>query len=367
MNIGITGYEAICNLGYGIDEIYSKASFGDNSCFEIVDGRRIGCVHSDLPEIKKEVFNTRCNRMTLACLNLLRDKIDAVIEKYGKDNIAVVTATTNTGVDEYETSKLSEHFEIGNPAMFIKEHLGLNNFYTSVSTACSSGIKAFAIARELMNIADAVIVAGVDPIAKLPLYGFASLEVLTQKPTIPFSKNREGINIGEGAAVFILEKNQGIKVLGIGETTDVYHATCPDPSAKEAVRSVKTALDEAKCETVDYINLHGTGTVSNDLMEANAIYSVFKDSVYCSSTKPLTGHCLGASASVETALCCKLLELDNPILYPHIYDGIYDDALPKIKLVPKNTSKHIDTAMCTAFGFGGTNTAIILGRENYEL
>ncbi len=367
MDIGITGYEVICNLGCGIEEIYSKASSGDNSCFDIVDGRRIGCIHNCLPEIEKEIFNTRCNRMILACLNLMRDKIDSVIEKYGKDNIAVVTATTNTGVEEYETTQISEHFEIGNPAIFVKEYLGLNNFYTSVSTACSSGIKAFAIAREVMNIAGAVIVIGVDPIAKLPLYGFGSLDVLTSKPTIPFGKNREGINIGEGVAVFILEKNQGIKILGIGETTDVYHATCPDPSAKEAIRAVKIALEEAKCETVDYINLHGTGTVSNDLMEANAVYSVFKDNVYCSSTKPLTGHCLGASAAVETAFCCKLLESDNPILYPHIFDGIYDDTLPKIKLVPKHCSKHVNTALCTAFGFGGTNTAIILGRENDKL
>ncbi len=366
--MNITGYEAICNLGCGIDEIYNRAIESDNTCFDMENNWRIGRIKTVLPEIDEKIYNTRCNRLALKCLNLMQDKIEKLIKKYGKDNIAVITATTNTGVEEYKTSKISEHFEIGNPAMFIKNYLGLNNFYTSVSTACSSGIKAFSIAKEALKIADAVIIVGVDPIAKLPLYGFGSLEVLTSNPTIPFSKNRNGINIGEGAAAFILEKDTGIKVLGIGETTDVYHSTCPDPTAKEAIRAINIALKQAQCDTVDYINLHGTGTVSNDLMEANAIYSIFKDNTYCSSTKPLTGHCLGASAAIEIALCCKLLEIENPHLYPHIYDGIYDDTLPKIKLVPKNCSKQVKTVLCTAFGFGGTNTAIILGREtNYDL
>ena len=102
-------------------------------------------------------------------------------------------------------------------------------------------------------------------------------------------------------------------------------------------------------------------------MEANAIYSIFKDQTLCSSTKPLTGHCLGAASSIETALCCKLIQTKNPIIYPQIYDGNYDKTLPKIKLVDKNyNAEKISHCLCTAFGFGGTNAVIILGEPKNE-
>ena len=118
-------------------------------------------------------------------------------------------------------------------------------------------------------------------------------------------------------------------------------------------------------EDIDYINMHGTGTVSNDIMEANAISKVFGNKVYASSTKPLTGHCLGAAASVEIAMCCRMLS-DNPEhkLLPHIYDGVYDETLPEIKLAGKNSrSDKLNICMSNSFGFGGTNAVIIIGKK----
>lgn len=159
--------------------------------------------------------------------------------------------------------------------------------------------------------------------------------------------------------------SKGIEISGIGETTDVYHSTTPDPKAVEAVRAIKIALNKSKinAQEVDYINLHGTGSISNDLMEANAVYQVFENKVYASSTKPLTGHCLGAAASLETALCCKLLEKNNTKVYPHIYDGIYDENIPKIKLAQQGSElSSVKTCLSLSFGFGGTNAAIILRR-----
>ena len=380
MGIFITAYNAICNLGYGIDEIYRNVSCGDNTNFtntsEIIKNKeiRIGEISHPLPQINQSDYNTRCNRLILACFELLKQDLEKLISKYGKNNIAIIAATTNTGVEEFEKSHNSKHFEIGNPSEFAKTYLGLNNFSTTVSTACSSGIKAFSIANQILNsdIAEAAIVIGVDSIAKLPLFGFNSLEILSPEPTNPFSENRSGINIGEGVAVFTLEKGKNknsIEICSIGETTDVYHATCPDPEAKEAIQAINYALSKAQLSSkdIDYINLHGTGTVSNDLMESNAIYSIFKDLVPCSSTKPLTGHCLGAAASIETALCCKLIQTQNPTLYPHIFDEKYDKKLPQIKLVPKNyKTDKISHCLCTAFGFGGTNAVIILGGTKNE-
>lgn len=370
----IINYNAICNLGSNIDEIFINAINGENTRFEISENIiknkkvRIGKINTPLEKIKNERFNLRCNQLILTCCKSL--EIEKYIEKYGKDNVGVVVATTNSGVEEYEKSKNIEHSELGNPAVFLKEYYGLNNYFSSISTACSSGIKAFSIARELLNsnFSKAVIVVGVDAIAKVPIFGFDSLGVLTEKATNPMSKNRDGINIGEAVSVFVVSNEKGkIEISGIGENTDIYHNTTPDPEAKEEIIAIKQALQDAKLnpEDIDYINLHGTGTVANDLMEATAIDNIFKEKTFVSSTKPLTGHCLGAAASIETALCCKLLENNNKKLYPHIFDGEFDENLPKIKLVPENTQvERLNTCMCLSFGFGGTNAVMILRGKN---
>lgn len=362
----ITKYNAICNLGNNIEEIFTNAVNGVNDCFEMssdyISGKmvRAGAVHSQLPQISSPDFDIRCNRLVLACLDSFE------IEKYDKTRLAVVCATTNTGVEEFEKSQNPKHAEISNPAEFVYKYFGLKNYYTSVSTACSSGIKAFMIAKNLLdsNYADYVLVFGTDRLAKVPFYGFASLEVLSAEATIPFSKNRKGINIGEGTACFMLEREgEGITVAGLGETTDSYHITTPDPEGANAEKAIREALKGFSPDEVDYINLHGTGTRANDLMEGRAVYRIFRDKVPASSTKPLTGHCLGASASIETALCCRLLDEGHGKVFPHIYDGCYDDEIPKINLADKNTCiKSIKSCLCTSFGFGGTNCAIYLKR-----
>ena len=217
----------------------------------------------------------------------------------------------------------------------------------------------------------------------MPSYGFHALEVLSHEKTNPFSKNRSGISLGEGGALFVVTKtaefldaktqrskeaksvSEAVKcalLLGIGETSDAYHSATPDPDGTQAVNAIQLALKDAnlKPEDIDYINLHGTGTISNDLMEANAIYKVFGDKVPASSTKPLTGHCLGAAASIEAFICYQILkgERNLPI---HKFDGEYDENLPKINLVNEKTpQKNIKTCMSTSFGFGGTNAVMIL-------
>lgn len=373
----ITGYEALCNLGNNINEIYQKAINGDTSCFDEYEkypaNKRFGIIKTDLPVIKNSDFDLRCNKLILKVFNLLENKISKFKNKYSDDRIGVVVATTNSGVEEYEKTKLQKHSELGNPAFFVKNELNLKGFCTTVSTACSSGLKAFVIARDLLekDVADAVILCCVDSLAKIPIYGFSSLEVLSNKPSIPLSKNREGMNIGEACVVFLLEKDaeKGIKVMGIGESSDIYHSTTPDPKAKEAVNAINQALNNANLtpNDIDYINLHGTGTVANDIMEANAVYKVFASNVPVSSTKPMTGHCLGAGAGIETALCCKLIENFDGRLYPHVYDFEYDKTLPEINIVKKNQNyDRCKICMCNSFGFGGANAIMIIGKENEE-
>ena len=377
MSIKITSYNAICNLGKDIDTIYENAINGNINCFSYLDGYikntiiYSGVIDAKLPDINDENYNLRCNRVILKTIEKLNTKIAEIIHKYGNNNIGIIAATTNSGVEEFAQTNRQKYYELSNPAEFLHLHLKLNGYYTTVSTACSSGLKAFSLARDLLrsDICDCCIVVCVDTLAKVPLYGFNSLEVLSDKPSIPFSKNRCGMNISEACTVFIVEKNTnyGIEIMGIGESSDVYHSTTPDPQAKEAIKAINEALNEAKIrpEDIDYINAHGTGTIANDIMEAHAINSVFSDTVPVSSTKPMTGHCLGAAAGIETALCCKLIENFKGKYYPHMYDGEYDEKIDKIKLVKTNDKyTKCNICMCNSFGFGGTNTILILGVDN---
>ena len=382
MGIRITAYEAFCNLGLSIDEIYNRAINGENSHFinetSLISDLplRLGKINLEPDVIDKNEYNTRCNRLIKHILNKMKTQLDELFGKYSKEDIAVIVATTNSGVEEFETSRLLIHSELGTPAVYTKELLGLNNIAVSVSTACSSGNKAFSAARNYLNsgIAKAVLVIGVDTTAKLPLYGFSSLEILTPEPTNPFSKNYTGINIGEACTCFIVEKgvnkevnkgvNKGIEILGIGENSDTFHSTTPDPEAKAVKNTFYRALEDAKIKPsdVDYINLHGTGTLANDKMEAEAVNSVFGKNTPASSTKPLTGHCLGAAACIETALCCHMLNNFSGKLFPHIYDGEYNPEIKPIKLVNK-TDNYEKCKICisNSFGFGGTNAIIVLG------
>ena len=374
MSTTITNYNCLCNLGNDIDEVFENAINGKFCAFTKTENLikhknvRIGEINCELPSIEDENYNLRCNKLILKCLEKL--DIKNLIKKYGNQNIAVVVATTNSGVEEYETTHNTKHYEIGNSAEFIKKHFNLKNYHTSVSTACSSGIKAFSIAKELLEqeFAKAALVVATDSITKLPIYGFDALEILSPVSSTPFAKERKGINIAEGVAAFILEKDgtDGIEITGIGETTDFYHATTPDPQGTEAIHAINKALAEADLQSdeIDYINLHGTGTHANDLMEGTAINAIFKDTVIASSTKPLTGHCLGAAAGIEVCLCCKLLDMHSNKVFPTFSD-CYDENIPQVKLATqeKNTIKQLKTCLCTSFGFSGTNTAIILRRN----
>lgn len=366
----------------------ASAVFADKLTLDdtIIKGGKFyfGKLEKDFEPIDDERYDLRCNRV----LKYLVDKLD--LSGFEKDEIGIVIGTTNSGIQEFEDSENKHYAELGNPAEFLKWYLGTKNYAASVSTACTSGTKAFSTAVKLLqnDVCKVVIAGGIDTLAAMPSYGFHALEVLSHEKSNPFSKNRDGISLGEGGALFVLTKdvkmqkcldvksitnvgricksdNEIVALLGIGETSDAYHSATPDPDGVQAVRAIQLALDDAglKAEDIDYINLHGTGTVSNDLMEANAIYKVFGDNVPASSTKPFTGHCLGAAASIEAFICYQILkgERNLPI---HKYDNEYDENLPKINLVNSNTeNKKINTCMSTSFGFGGTNAVVIMGNK----
>jgi len=243
----------------------------------------------------------------------------------------------------------------------------------TVSTACSSSAKVFACARRLIaaGFADAAIVGGADSLCQMTVNGFNALQLLSASPCLPFSANRSGITLGEGAALFLLTPEPAdIALLGVGESSDAHHMTSPDPEGLGAQRAMTAALEDAACgpEDVMYINLHGTASSLNDQAEAVGIAGIFgEETVPCSSTKGLTGHMLGAAGGCEAAFLCLQLDpaLDTGLLPVHAWDGMYDPALPRLRFVtpgmPRPTGTH-PAMLSNSFGFGGSNVALLLGR-----
>ncbi len=354
-----------------------------------------GVVDAELPEIPDSMarYDCRNNQLALAALLQIEQAISLSKAKYGTDRIGVVMGTSTSGIKEAEiallakqrTQKLPVSFdykmqEIGALAEFVSLYLGLSGPSYSISTACSSSGKVFAAASRLLNcnICDAVIVGGADSLCDLTLGGFESLEAISGEPTNPFSVNREGINIGEGAAMFLLTRECladdslserpdfcGLQLLGVGESSDAHHMSAPEPNGAGALASMRAALQAAALapEQIDYLNLHGTGTKLNDSMEANAVNQLFGSQLSCSSTKPMTGHTLGAAGATEVAICCLILQQASFKIAPiHLFDGQPDPSLAKINLQQQTCfEKPITTAMSNSFAFGGNNVSVIVG------
>jgi 3-oxoacyl-[acyl-carrier-protein] synthase-1 len=236
-----------------------------------------------------------------------------------------------------------------------------------LSTACTSSTNAFLSARRLLRggLADAVLVIGADSLCRTTVEGFISLEAVANRRCEPMSRNRQGINIGEGSAVFLLSLQPArLELLGAGESCDAFHLSSPEPEGKGAESAMRHALGDAQLrpDDISYVNLHATGTAKNDAMESLAMSRVFPSGVPCSGTKPLTGHTLGAAGAIEAAICCLALEAD--FIPRHVWDGQPDPQLPSLRLAqsaerfPAGDHRR---CMTNNFAFGGSNVSLIFG------
>lgn len=345
---------------------------------------------------------TRSNAMLLMALAQIRPQVDAAIARHGPWRVAVVLGASTAGLEEglqaarqfQAQGHFPDHYhyaqqEMGNAAAFLRRSLGLHGPAHVISTACSSGAKALASGARLLRagLADAVIAGGVDALSAFTIAGFSALESVSAERCLPLSANRTGINLGEGAALFLMSRepaapgSQGVCLSGWGETSDAHHMSAPEPSGRGAADAMRLALARAGITPgeVDYVNLHGTATPQNDAMESRAILDVLGTDVPVSSTKPLTGHTLAAAGAIEAALAWLTL-VDNPQgwLPPHVWDGMPDEALPRLALAqdangtgPRAMShdaagpalgRPLRHVLSNSFAFGGSNATLILSR-----
>lgn len=381
----------VCALGRGEDEV-ATALFAEDAprgtaSTSLLDPDRpttLGMAAAELPTLDALPVEMRGRNNALLSIALapLREAVAAAVERYGADRVAVVLGSSTSGVGESEAAH--RHFaahgdwpvgfhyrqqEMGTPAAFVASQLGLRGPAHVVSTACSSSAKAMASAARLLRagMADAVVTGGADSLCRFTVAGFASLGSVSRERCNPFSANRNGINIGEGAALFLMTREQGpVRLAGWGESADAHHMSAPDPEGKGAERAIREALSRAGIDAADigYINLHGTATPQNDAMEAAVVERMFGARTPASSTKPLTGHALGAAGAIEAAICWLALAR-NPHhkLPPHWWDGVADPALPAIDLVApgRRADAPLRYALSQSFAFGGSNAALVLG------
>jgi 3-oxoacyl-[acyl-carrier-protein] synthase I len=221
-----------------------------------------------------------------------------------------------------------------------------------------------------VGFCDAALVGGADAICGLTLNGFHALQALSPRPCNPFSVNRRGTNIGEGAALFLLEPAHGaVALLGAGESSDAYHVSAPDPSGAGARLAMERALAAARlpAEAIGYVNLHGTATPLNDAMEGKAVAGLFGAATPCGSTKGMTGHTLGAAGAIEAAFLWLALDpaFGNGLLPPHVWDGMPDPDIPALGIVGLGARLPAGgriAMLSNSFAFGGSNVSLVLGR-----
>jgi len=329
-----------------------------------------------------------CRNNRLAMLGLRQDGFSAAVgaaaARYGRRRIGVLLGTSTSGILETEqafrrrdpvTGALPDDFRYRTThntysvADFVRSAFNLEGPAVVVSTACSSSAKVFASAARMIaaGLVDAAIVGGVDSLCLTTLYGFNSLELLAPEPCRPYDVDRNGISIGEAAAFILLQRPAGsldadaVLLLGAGESSDAHHMSSPHPEGLGAHMAMTAALKAAGLQPadIDYINLHGTATPSNDAAEGHAVATLFGNLVPCSSTKGATGHTLGAAGGLEAII--SALALQRGFLPGGVNTHRVDPDIP-IQYLTANQQRAPRRVLSNSFGFGGTNCSLILGR-----
>jgi 3-oxoacyl-[acyl-carrier-protein] synthase-1 len=388
----------VCALGGDRDAVRRRLLVDGASGLALSDacspGRLlpIGQVDAVLPDLGHLPLplRSRNNALALAALAQIRPAVDAAITRYGAARVGVVVGTSTSGVGATEAAIAAQlasgdlptgfHYgqqEMGSPAALLARELGIGGPAYVHSSACSSSAKALASAARLirMGLCDAVVTGGVDTLCGFTVAGFGALESVSAERCNPLSAGRKGINLGEGAALFLMSRESTaataaatVALCGWGESSDGHHMSAPDPLGGGARIAMAEALRRAGIEAVqvDYINLHGTATTQNDAMESRAVAELFGTGVAVSSTKPFTGHTLGAAGAVEAAFCWLAMQDDNPegMLPPHLWDGRQDPALPVLNVAHPGArlGRPLRYALSNSFAFGGSNAALLFGR-----
>ncbi len=391
----ISNFTLANSLGLGssatMDALRARRSGLIPCAFEDVDLEtyiaKVGALDSYRVRSDLSAYDCRNNRLAQLCLEQdgFADAVEAAKDKYGAARIGVFLGTSTSGILQTElayrrldpqTGALPADFQYAETqnayslASFVTRYLGLRGPSFVVSSACSSSAKVFANALRMMaaGVCDAAVVGGVDSLCLSTLYGFNSLGLVSRFPCRPYDADRDGISVGEGAGFVLIERatqknsSGAMFLLGVGESSDAYHMSTPHPEGLGAKLAMQRALASAglRADEIDYINLHGTATKSNDASEGKAVSEVFGDRVPCSSTKGWTGHLLGAAGITEAIIA--MLAVEHDFVPGSVNTQRLDTAMAIDYRIENGTGK-IARVLSNSFGFGGSNCSLVLGRQ----
>lgn len=383
--VSISAYTLSCALGDGMDAVRDSIA-GQRSglssdpwpdCNVTTWLGRVEPLDRFDPELP-DATDSRNNRLALLGLNQdsFRTSVADQLERHGPARLGLVlgTSTASIGRTEESYGRLTEagdfaakdrHAELHNPhstGAFVAQQLGITGPVATISSACSSSARAFATASRWLacDLADAVVVGGVDSLCLSVICGFNSLQLTSPDPCIPFDVNRTGLSLGEAAGFALLTRDADphcSRLIGYGESLDAYHMSSAHPEGLGARLAMQAAAARAdtRLPDIDYLNLHGTGTRANDNIENLACSAVLTDRTVCSSTKSWTGHTLGAAGITEAVLTIDTFRTG---ILPGTL-GTRDIGSATLNLLLENVERTPRYAMSNSFGFGGSNCCLV--------
>jgi len=395
----ITGIGIISSIGNNVDETFNSlksSNPGIGKLDNFSTRHRDHCVVGEVKETNEQLIQragitpgARHSRTTLLGMIAAREALRcAAIENIRSHRTGLVSATSVGGMGKAENHFMEyldpndsnanldyiNTLDCGDSTEHIANYLGIFEFLSTISTACSSSANSIMYGARLIKqgIVDRVIAGGTDSLTRFSLNGFMSLKILDSGPCKPFDANRNGLNLGEGAGYVVLESERaavGKKILaeltGYGNSNDAYHQTASSPEGKGALAAMQKAfaVNNIAPSSIDYINAHGTGTELNDLSEGLAIQQLFGENIpLLSSTKAFTGHTLAAAGGIEAVLA--VLAIQHNLVYPNLN---FQVPMPELNITPVQkliTGKVLNHVLSNSFGFGGNTSSLIFSRAS---
>jgi len=391
--LAISRYSIVNCLGAGLravaDAMREKRSGLAPCDFETVKlDTHIGRVRGlEALPVRSDLGAYDCRNNRLAQLGIELDGFAGAVsqasDRYGPARVGVFMGTSTSGILETELAyrrrdprtgalppdyRYTQTHNTFSLADFVRRYLGLQGPAFVVSSACSSTAKVFGNAARMIaaGVCDAAVVGGVDSLCLTTLYGFHSLELTSRGPCRPFDAERDGLSIGEGAGFALLERVEtrpeagAIPLLGIGESCDAYHMSTPHPDGLGAMSAMRLALETANLAPadIDYVNLHGTATRTNDAAEDRSVWELFGGGTPCSSTKGATGHLLGAAGITEIII--SILAIEHGLMPGSAHTRRIDPAMRSNYLIEPRKAR-VRRVLSNSFGFGGSNCSVVLG------
>lgn len=392
--VHVAGMGVISAIGNSVEETYTsfstqRSGIGKLTLFDSIHDLPVGEVslsnQSLIDTLSLEPFQSRT---TLLGIHAAREAIANADLDLQPWRTGLISGTTVGGMDKTEfffqnflkdKTKGNLHdvyqHECGMSTECIAGALGIDDFITTINTACSSSVNAIALGVRMIRQGklDVVVAGGTDALSKFTLNGFNSLMILDKEPCKPFDARRNGLNLGEGAGFVVLVSERVMQaskltsmgvVSGFANTNDAFHQTASSPEGRGSFAAMEQALHMSGLPStaIDYINLHGTGTLNNDLSEGTAVTRLFGEQLpRISSTKSFTGHTLGASGGVEAVFC--LMALQKQCVFPNLR---FEEPMPELTILPQSafeSNVKLDHVMSNAFGFGGNCSCIIFSKS----